>query len=157
MNVTELMSALDVANKVFGRGFKGYNSNEVDAFLDQISESLHGYAQQILDLQREVDLLRDKEEGYEKLKDSLQETLLFAQKSAEERVQAAEQQAQAILAEARAQADKMVAAAQGEVALARRDLKGLQEKRQEFLADFQALLFRYQTLIGEIPKEEALS
>ncbi len=157
MNVTELMSALDVANKVFGRGFKGYNPNEVDAFLDQISESLHGYAQQILDLQREVDLLRDKEEGYEKLKDSLQGTLLFAQKSAEERVQAAEQQAQAILAEARSQADKMVAAAQGEVALARRDLKGLQEKRQEFLADFQALLFRYQTLIGEAPKEEALS
>ncbi|MBL3592901.1 MAG: DivIVA domain-containing protein [Synergistaceae bacterium] len=145
--MTELMSALDVANKVFGRVFKGYNPGEVDAFLDQISESLHGYAQQILDLQRELDLLRDKEESHEKLKESLQETLLFAQKSSEERLQAAEKQAQAVIAEAKAQADRIVGAAQEEVALARRELKDLQEKRQEFLADFRALLFRYQNLL----------
>ena len=148
------MSALDVANKVFGRGFKGYNQGEVDAFLDQIAESLQGYAQQVLDMQREVDLLRDKTEDHEKLRASLQETLLFAQKSAEERVQAAERQGQAILAEAKGQAELLVSAAQEEVAMARRELKELREKRQEFVADFRALLFRYQSLIGEIPERE---
>lgn len=148
------MSALDVANKVFGRGFKGYNQGEVDSFLDQIAESLQGYAQQVLDMQREVDLLRDKTEDHEKLRASLQETLLFAQKSAEERVQAAERQGQAILAEAKGQAERIVSAAQEEVAMARRELKELREKRQEFVADFRALLFRYQALIGEIPEGE---
>lgn len=148
------MSALDVANKIFGRGFKGYNQGEVDGFLDQIAESLQSYAQQVLDLQREIDLLREKTEGHEKLRASLQETLLFAQRSAEQRVEAAEKQAQAILSEAKGQADRLLSAAHEEVAMARRELKDLRERRQEFVADFRALLFRYQSLIGEVPEGE---
>ncbi|HAF49579.1 MAG TPA: cell division protein, partial [Synergistaceae bacterium] len=95
--MTELLKALDVINQTFKRALRGYNPVEVDEFLDRVADSLQAYAERCVELERELERLKEQIREYKGMRDSLQEALLMAQKSADERVKAAEKQAEAIV------------------------------------------------------------
>ncbi len=73
----------------------------------------------------EIQLSRFDEQirEYSELKQSLQEALVLAQKSAEERVSSAESRAEVIIAEAEAQAHKIVIGAKDRVDEHKREIK----------------------------------
>ena len=84
-----MLTPMDIHNKEFGRGFRGYKETEVDDFLDQV---VNDYEK----LYRENETLREKVlrsekdvEQYKKLEKNLQDTLLVAQRTAEEVTSAA--------------------------------------------------------------------
>lgn len=152
-----LLKPMDIADRVFKKTLRGYDPLEVDAFLDQIVDDVQIYAERIRESERLVDQLREKQQGYEQLKESLQETLLFAQKSAEDRTRAAESQAEAIIAEAQAEVERIHAENRCHVAALRQEVEELRDMRDRFLADFRALLSRYGSLVEsmEAAREES--
>jgi len=87
--MNEVISALDVINKNFKRSLRGYDPVEVDDFLDLVAESLHYYAEKSGEQERKINQLEKQLEDYRNLRDSLQEALLMAQQSADEKVEAA--------------------------------------------------------------------
>lgn len=107
----ELLTSLDVVNQAFKKAMRGYDPVEVDEFLDQVAECLQVYAQKTKDYEREIEANLEKLAEYEKLKDSLQEALVLAQKTAEDRISNATGMADSIVAEARARAEGLVAEA----------------------------------------------
>jgi len=145
--VTELLKALDVINQTFKRALRGYNPVEVDEFLDRVADSLQAYAERCVELERELERLKEQIREYKGMKDSLQEALLMAQKSADERVKAAEKQAEAIVAEARAQAERLLKEAEDHSNVIKEEMSRLQRSKQDFIAEFRALITRYQNLI----------
>jgi len=145
--VTELLKALDVINQTFKRALRGYDPVEVDEFLDRVADSLQVYAERCVELERELERLKEQIREYKGMRDSLQEALLMAQKSADERVKAAEKQAEAIVAEARAQAERLLKEAEDHSSVIKEEMSRLQRSKQDFLAEFRALLARYQNLI----------
>jgi cell division initiation protein len=145
--VTELLKALDVINQTFKRALRGYDPVEVDEFLDRVADSLQAYAERCVELERELERLKEQIREYKGMRDSLQEALLMAQKSADERVRAAEKQAEAIVAEARAQAERLLKEAEDHSNVIKEEMSRLQRTKQDFVAEFRALLTRYQNLI----------
>jgi len=145
--VTELLKALDVINQTFKRALRGYDPVEVDEFLDRVADSLQAYAERCVELERELERLKEQIREYKGMKDSLQEALLMAQKSADERVKAAEKQAEAIVAEARAQAERLLKEAEDHSNVIKEEMSRLQRTKQDFIAEFRALITRYQNLI----------
>ncbi|HPP37031.1 MAG TPA: DivIVA domain-containing protein [Thermosynergistes sp.] len=145
--MTELLKALDVINQTFKRALRGYNPVEVDEFLDRVADSLQAYAERCVELERELERLKEQIREYKGMKDSLQEALLMAQKSADERVKAAEKQAEAIVAEARAQAERLLKEAEDHSNVIKEEMSRLQRSKQDFIAEFRALITRYQNLI----------
>jgi cell division initiation protein len=145
--VTELLKALDVINQTFKRALRGYNPVEVDEFLDRVADSLQAYAERCVELERELERLKEQIREYKGMRDSLQEALLMAQKSADERVKAAEKQAEAIVAEARAQAERLLKEAEDHSNVIKEEMSRLQRSKQDFIAEFRALITRYQNLI----------
>jgi len=143
------LTPLDVVNQSFKRGFRGYETAEVDDFLDQVAESLQAYIQRNKELERDLETMKEQMEEFKGLKESLNEALILAQRSAEERVRAAHQQAEAILADAKARAEKMIADAEAQVSSLRREMNRLTQVRCQYVAEFRAMLSKFDMMIRE--------
>ncbi len=52
--MVELLTSLDVVNQSFKKSMRGYDSAEVDEFLDNVAETLQTYAQRTKDLERDL-------------------------------------------------------------------------------------------------------
>jgi cell division initiation protein len=79
-----MLTAIDIHNKEFKRSFRGYNEDEIDDFLDQIANDYEILSHKNDDLQRELDLAKKSLDQYKQLESNLHDTLLVAQKTAEE-------------------------------------------------------------------------
>ena len=84
-----MLTPADIHNKEFSRGFRGYNEEEVDDFLDEIVGDLEALLKQKDRLLEELALERKKTAQYQNMEKDLHETMEVAQKTAEEAVQSA--------------------------------------------------------------------
>ena len=154
----ELLSSLDVVNKAFKRTMRGYDPAEVDEFLDRVAESIQAYVQQTKEFERVMEDQSEKLKDYEKIKGSLHEALLMAQRTAEEKVAnaikasedkltSASTAADDIIAGARLQAERMMQEAESAVAQHGEELRKLQQIRdaafaqmRQFSADIRGVI-----------------
>lgn len=140
------MTARDIENKYFSRAMRGYTVSEVDEFLDRVAEDIQEYSLRCAELERRIDRLEEQIREYENLKETLQGTLLMAQKSAEAKEEAASRQAETLLSEARLKSEQIVLEASAAKDRERRELQRLRQMKQEFKAEFRALLSRFASL-----------
>ncbi len=153
----ELLSALDVTNRVFRRTLRGYDMAEVDEFLDAVSDTIHIYAERVRECEATIGGLKEQMQEYQNLRESMQEALIMAQKSAEERIGAAEQQAQTVLGDARSKAESIVQQAHTDAEGIRREMKQLREKRSSMLAELRGFLARFEALLENQGEDESSS
>lgn len=102
------LSPLDIHNKVFSRGFRGYNEDEVNDFLDQIIKDYEIVLRENKDLEKEVAELNERIEHFANIEDSLNKSLVVAQETAEELKQNAQKEAKLIIKEAEKNADRII-------------------------------------------------
>lgn len=149
--MSDLLTSLDVVNQAFKKTMRGYDPAEVDEFLDRVAESIQTYVQASKDTERTIEEQAERLQDFENIKSSLHETLLMAQRTAEEKVanatrSADERIAQAratadgILADARAKAERMLKDAEADLVSSGNELKQLQELRDRAFSQLRAFL-----------------
>ena len=79
-----MLSAMDIKNKEFKKGFRGYNEEEVDAFLEKVVKDYEALYRENLELKETVERVSGKIDYYQNLESTLQSTLLIAQETASE-------------------------------------------------------------------------
>ncbi len=84
-----MLTPADIHNKEFSRGFRGYNEEQVDDFLDEIVFEMEELIKQNTRLAEDLELERKKTAQYQEMEKNLHETMDVAQKTAEEAVQSA--------------------------------------------------------------------
>ena len=89
----QMVTPADIHNKEFSRGFRGYNEEEVDDFLDEVIESVEEMMKKISQLEDDLALEQKKVAHYQEMEKNLQDTLAVAQKTADEVVESAKQRA----------------------------------------------------------------
>ncbi len=102
------LTPLDIHNKEFGRAFRGYKEDEVDEFLDEIVKDMEGYIKENVRLKEEVDKNRANVDQYKKLEQTLNNTLLVAQETADEVKASAKKEADMIIRETEMKAEKII-------------------------------------------------
>ncbi len=75
---------MDIHNKDFKRSFRGYNEDEIDDFLDQVVNDYEKLFRENDRLKEELERAHKDNEQYKQLEKNLKDTLLVAQKTAEE-------------------------------------------------------------------------
>lgn len=102
------ITALDIHQKEFSHGMRGYRENEVDDFLDVV-------AAEVDRLSRELDALSQRAASSEMLvkqlegeRDAINGALLVAQRSADDMVAKAEVHSRRLVSDAQAQAEEIV-------------------------------------------------
>ena len=77
------LTPMDIHNKEFATKLRGYDSKQVDSFLDRIVDAYGDALDQIVDLKNENVELKKCVEKYDKVKDSINESLISSQENAE--------------------------------------------------------------------------
>ncbi|MCR5438975.1 MAG: DivIVA domain-containing protein [Selenomonas sp.] len=79
-----MLTPMDIHNKDFKRSFRGYNEDEIDDFLDQVVNDYEKLFRENDRLKEELERAHKDNEQYKQLEKNLKDTLLVAQKTAEE-------------------------------------------------------------------------
>lgn len=102
------LSPLDIHNKEFTRGFRGYAEDEVNEFLDQIIKDYEIILREKKDLDEKVKMMSTQMNHYTSLEDTLQKSIIVAQEAAGEVRRNSEKEAKLIVKEAEKNADRIV-------------------------------------------------
>jgi cell division initiation protein len=87
---------MDIQNREFKKGFRGYNENEVDEFLDRIVADYEKVLRENEKLKEKAGANEKEITHYRGLEQNLQDTLIVAQKTAEDVLNAARKNAKEI-------------------------------------------------------------
>lgn len=123
------MTPLDVQSHHFGRRLRGYDRDEVDAFLRIVSEDYEGL---VRETQSQADRIRRLEHRLEVLsaqEDLLKETLISAQSMTEEVRRVAERDAEIRLAQVEIRAEKILDASHRRAACLAQDIQDMRALR----------------------------
>lgn len=147
--MSELLTSLDVVNQSFKKSLRGYDAAEVDEFLDHVAETLQFYNQRTKELERDLAAKQDALAEYDRMKDVLHEALLMAQKSADDRVKSAREQANKIISDAKEQADAMCREAAGEAERLRAGVEQIRNIRDMYAQEFRGILAKFDNQLNQ--------
>lgn len=137
------LTPLDIHQKEFRRVLRGYSEEEVDAFLDEVATEFERVFQENIDIKEEAERLKKKLAQYEKFEETLQDTMLAAQRSAEEIQNNARKAAELVIRDAELKAKEIVQnsiaerqAINGEIMALRKLVADFKEKMRAFLQGY---------------------
>lgn len=102
------LSPLDIHNKEFTRGFRGYVEDEVNEFLDQIIKDYEILLREKKDLEDRVKTMTEQMNHFSTMEDTLQKSIVVAQEAADELRRNSQKEAKLIVKEAEKNADRIV-------------------------------------------------
>jgi len=102
------LSPLDIHNKEFGRGFRGYNEDEVNEFLEQVIKDFELLIKDKKDLEEKLKSSSERVGHFTTIEMTLQKSILVAQEAAEELRRNSQKEAKLIVKEAEKNADRII-------------------------------------------------
>jgi cell division initiation protein len=131
---------MEIRRHAFRKGFKGYDVDEVNHFVETMAAQLEAILGEKEGLLSETRELKSRLEKYEKLEQTLQDMLLHSQKTVEEAKTHAERQATLITREAEVKAMDIKKNAEREAEELKKSIVILKEQRKMFLIKFRTLI-----------------
>lgn len=102
------LSPLDIHNKEFSRGFRGYQEDEVNEFLDQIIKDYEVLLREKKELEDRLKQTDERVGHFTTIEATLQKSIVVAQEAAEEVRRNSQKEAKLIVREAEKNADRIV-------------------------------------------------
>ncbi len=140
----------DIHNQEFKRSLRGYDMDEVDAFLQQIADELEVLTSENAELKDRVKELTLRMGEFEKKDELLEKTLLAAQQATEQMKEASRKEAEATSTAAKAEAVKIIERARLELITTDRKVQDMKRYHYEFIIEYKALLDRHYRLLSEM-------
>jgi cell division initiation protein len=149
------ITVVDIQHKTFKRALQGYDRTEVDQYLDEVIETIEDEAQARAALEAEIADLRERISHFKAMEESLQHTLILAQRTADEVKAAAHKESDLIKQEARMTAEREIASLGDRIDEARRVHQRAIETAEKAKSELRSLLMTHLALLdrtsGEVP------
>ncbi len=149
------LTPLEIQKQLFSKSIKGYNVDEVRAYLHLVAEEIERLVKDLDRLARENTLLREQLEEHSERERILKDTLLSAQKVSEDVRANARKEAELIVKDAELLSDRVVAQAMTRVADLERTIQDLKIERRGARNKLQATLDTVQQLLAMDAEQEA--
>jgi cell division initiation protein len=144
------ITPLDIRQQQFAvRMFRGFDRQQVDAFLDDVAEDYEQLVKENALLKEQLAVLEERTQGIEEREKMLQETLVTTQRLAEEMKENAKREANLLVREAELQGDKFLEEARAEEAKIKAELLALKRTRRQLAEGLRVTLDMYQRLLAE--------
>ena len=161
-----MLTPLDIHNKEFRRSFRGYSEAEVDEFLDQVVRDFEALLKEKSSLEERVEELENRLFNYQALEETLKQTLILAEATADEvranarreaelMIKEAQAKAKEILDDAEARAQLTIREAQARVKRTQEEYEELKRQVQTFKARVRSLFLTQLDLLGDVAGEQA--
>ncbi len=131
------LTPMDINNKEFKRGLRGYNPEEVDEFLDEVVENYEELYKDNSKLREKVTSLTEQIEHYSKIESTIQNTLVLAQNAADQAKSSAEKEAELVVKNANETAQRIVDKAHADVIQINDEYDRVKQEFIKFRAKFR--------------------
>ena len=150
-----MITPLDIDNKRFSKQVvSGYNVEEVDDFLDELTADYSKNYKEVNELRTKVEELNNSLVQYKTIESTLQNTLVMAQSTAEEVKNVAKQKADQIIEEAKANAQKHVDELNNEIIMKQNELDDVKKQFDIYKAKMESLLISQLELLKDVNKDD---
>ena len=131
------LTPMDINNKEFKRGLRGYNPEEVDEFLDEVVENYEELYKDNSKLREKVASLTEQIEHYSKIESTIQNTLVLAQNAADQAKKKKEKEAELVVKNANETAQRIVDKAHADVIQINDEYDRVKQEFIKFRAKFR--------------------
>ncbi len=143
------ITPLDISKKQFSTSFRGFDVNEVETFLEMITDELETMIRKNEELkeslvkrEREIKEIKERESSMRKTLDGLQQVLTDERARAEEK-------GKQVIREAELKASEVLMKSKEEQSALKNDIRQLKRTRREFLAKVGSLIDSYKKIIEQ--------
>ncbi len=151
MNVTPL----DLRQQKFKTAMRGYDRGEVDALLAEVADDYEGALREADRLRQDTARLESSLAEHKSEEKSLRNTLVSAQRVADEMRETAERDAERMIREAEARADLLIQKAQGRLEDLHREIEGLRSRRRETETSVEAIINALKNTLDFVREQDA--
>ena len=144
-----MITPLEIENKRFRKALNGYNSTDVDDFLEELTRDYEKLYKQVTESQDKIEELKKSLVHYQDIENTLQSTLMMAQKASDEVKDVAQKQADQIIKDA-----ETTLGLQTEIINKSQELEELKKQFDVYKARMESLLISQLELIKEINRED---
>lgn len=147
------LTPMDISNKEFKKGFRGYDSEEVDEFINEIIDNYEELYKENSRLKENLSRVNEKLEHYVKIENTIQNTLLLAQNAAEQARETSQKEAEMILSKANESAQKVLDKAHNDVILINDEYEKVKQEFIKFRAKFRNFMNAQTETFDELEKD----
>ncbi len=147
------ITPLDIQQKQFPMKFRGFDVEEVYAFLELIREEMEDILRENASLKETVSRLENQVKEYRDMETTLRETLMTAQQMVEDYKSNARKEAELIVKEAELRADAIIKEAQEKVIKIHEDIVDLKGIRRHFKEELKRMVEGHLKMIEFDDKE----
>lgn len=149
-----MLTPLDIENKKFQKQMmNGYNVDEVDDFLDEITVDYEKIYKENTELRTEIERSKADLEKYKNIEQTLQNTLVMAQKTADDIKNTAQDEADNIIRNARAKMQESVDELTKESETRKREFAETKKQFDIYRAKMEALLISQLELLKDMKED----
>jgi cell division initiation protein len=149
------LTPLEIQKQTFSRAIKGYNPDEVRAYLHLVAEEIERLVRENDRYARDLTMLREDLEDHSNRERILKDTLLSAQKVAEDLTANARKEAELIVKDAELLSERVIAQAMQRVADLERSITDLKIERRSMRNKLQGTLDTIQHMVVLDAEQEA--
>ena len=145
-----MITPLDIENKKFAKQMMNwYNVDEVDDFLDELTLDYGKLYKENAELKAQREELDSNVGKYKNIENTIQNTLIMAQKTADEVQEVAKKQAEQIIKDAEFQAKNSVEELNTQILLKQKELEDLKKQFDVYKAKMESLLISQLELLKD--------
>lgn len=148
------LTPMDIMEQRFRKGFRGYDREEVDRFIELTAENLEEAIKKTTILEEKLKMMTRQLSEHEEREALLKEAITTAQSISGEMKESATKEAELIISEARIKAEELVREAHQRVATIQGEIHNLKKQRLELQTAFKSVL-EYHSNLLVMEEEEA--
>jgi len=148
------LSPLNIKKQEFGKKMKGYDTNEVSAFLERVAEDFEIMQKENEELKKELELANSRNAEFRKIEKNLQDTLLKAQETAARASESAKKQTSLMIKEAELKALQITERARLSANELRNAVESLKQEKEVLVAKLKAIVNSQISLIEKTFSEQ---
>ena len=138
------LSPVDIRQQQFTmKMFRGFDPQEVDAFLDDVAEDFESLLRENATLKEQLTGHEERARGLSDTERTLKDTLVTTQRLSEDMKESAKRDAQLVLREASLNAEKLMEDTRAEEAKLRVEVQSLKRLRRQLIEELRATVERY--------------
>ena len=138
-----MITPMDIHNKTFSKGLRGYSEEEVNDFLRQIVADYEQIYRELREMEEQMDQMKTKLANYEKISETMTNTLQLAKDTAENVKKNAKRNAEILIANAHAEGN--------------RQIREAEESRRRLVENMIRTEGNMKTYVGKIRKDLQLA
>jgi len=153
MSESGKITAQEIRHQEFTTKMRGYDKDEVDQYLTLLADSLEKDAIEKNELNQSLQNLEKQLSEFRELENTLKNTLLRTQESADDVRRNAERESELIVREAQVKADKITEEKKTKIRQLEQSYDGLQLKWDEYFSKFKNLLTSHLDILDKLEND----